>query len=33
MGRFPFETRLPLVAMEPKNEAKLKAIATEAGLL
>lgn len=33
MGRIPFETRLPLVPMEPKNEAKLRTIATEAGLL
>jgi 4-hydroxy-tetrahydrodipicolinate synthase len=33
MDRIPFETRLPLVPMEPKNEAKLKTIATEAGLL
>ena len=33
MGRFPFETRLPLVAMEPHNQAKLKTILTDAGLL
>jgi 4-hydroxy-tetrahydrodipicolinate synthase len=33
MDRIPFETRLPLVPMEPKTEAKLKTIATEAGLL
>ena len=33
MGRIPFETRLPLVEMEPKNQAKLKDILTAAGLL
>ncbi len=33
MGRFPFETRLPLVEMLPENQAKLKTIVTKAGLL
>lgn len=33
MGRIPFETRLPLVPMEPRNEAKLKEALTAAGLL
>lgn len=33
MGRIPFETRLPLVPMQPANEEKLRAILTAAGLL
>ncbi len=33
MGRFPFETRLPLVPLEPHNEAKLKSILSTAGLI
>ena len=33
MGRFPFETRLPMVPMEPGNLAKLKTVLTAAGLL
>jgi len=33
MGRFPFETRLPMVPLLPQNLDKLKAILTEAGLL
>ncbi|MHC1711455.1 MAG: 4-hydroxy-tetrahydrodipicolinate synthase [Solidesulfovibrio sp.] len=33
MGRFPLETRLPMVPMEPQNQAKLKTILTAAGLL
>jgi 4-hydroxy-tetrahydrodipicolinate synthase len=33
MGRIPFETRLPLVPMEPNNQAKLKAVLSAAGLI
>jgi 4-hydroxy-tetrahydrodipicolinate synthase len=33
MGRIPFETRLPLVPMQPASQEKLKTVLTQAGLL
>ncbi|EHJ46455.1 dihydrodipicolinate synthase [Solidesulfovibrio carbinoliphilus subsp. oakridgensis] len=33
MGRFPFETRLPMVPLQPQNLEKLKAALTEAKLV
>ena len=33
MGRFPFETRLPMVPLQPQNLDKLKAVLTAAGLI
>ncbi len=33
MGRFPFETRLPMVPLQPQNLDKLKAALSQAGLL
>ena len=33
MGRFPFETRLPMVPLQPENEAKLTTTLQKAGLL
>ena len=33
MGRFPFETRLPMVPLQPHNLDKLKSVLTDAGLL
>ena len=33
MGRFPFEVRLPMVPLEPGNQAKLEAVLKTAGLL
>lgn len=33
MGKFPFETRLPMVPMLPANQEKLKAVLTGCGLL
>jgi 4-hydroxy-tetrahydrodipicolinate synthase len=33
MGRFPFETRLPMVPLQPENKAKLEAALQKAGLI
>ena len=33
MGRFPFETRLPMVPLLPDNKAKLEAVLQKAGLI
>lgn len=33
MGRFPFETRLPMVPLQPENKAKLEAVLQKAGLI
>jgi 4-hydroxy-tetrahydrodipicolinate synthase len=33
MGRFPFETRLPMVPLQPQNLEKLKAVLAEAKLI
>ena len=33
MGRFPFETRLPMVPLLPDNKAKLEAVLQKVGLI